>query len=111
MLTDEWLNNGEGLTRTRSSKNPSRTERIDNVHKTLTEFTLVIVSHRDVDTILVLNQLFTLLEGFVFKIETVFQQTLLQELTDIVKSDMYKMQPYRARCSEQWYRNVCPYVS
>ena len=27
MLTDEWLNNGEGLTRTRSTNNPSRSER------------------------------------------------------------------------------------
>ena len=94
MLTNEWLNNGEGFTRTRSTNNPSRTERIDNIHKSLAEFTLVIIPHRDVDTILVLDQLLTLLEGFVLKIETVFQQTLLQELTDIVKSDMYK---YRSK--------------
>ena len=88
MLTDEWLDDGEGLTRTWRTHDPCATERIDNVHPSLAELTLVVVPHGDVHAVFVLLQLLTLLETLVLKVESVFQQTFLQELGDIVKSHM-----------------------
>lgn len=41
MLSDERLDNGKRLTRTRCTNNPSRTERIAYVNPALSEFALV----------------------------------------------------------------------
>ena len=73
MLSDEWLNDGEGLTRTRSADHPGTSEGIDDVHPSLAELRLVVVAHGDIHAILVLNQLLTLLEGLVLEVETVFK--------------------------------------
>lgn len=56
----------------------------------MTEFTFIVVAHRDVDAVLVLDLLLTLYEGLVLEIEPVLQQTLLQELADVVKCHMDK---------------------
>ena len=88
MLTNERLDNWEGLTRTRSTYHPCTTERIDDVHPSLAELRLVVVAHGDIHAILILYQLFTLLEGFVLEVETVFEQPFLQELTDVVECHM-----------------------
>ena len=88
MLSDEWLNDGEGLTRTRSADHPCTSEGIDDVHPSLAELRLVVLAHGDIHAILVLNQLLTLLEGLVLEVETVFKQPFLQELADVVEGNM-----------------------
>ena len=90
VLSNEWLNDGKGLTRTRSANHPSTSERIDDVHPALAELRLIVVAHGNIHTILVLNQLFTLLERLVLKVESVFEQTFLQELADVVKGNVNK---------------------
>ena len=88
VLTDERLDDGEGLTRTWRADHPRATERIDDVHPSPAELALVVVPHGDVHAVLVLLQLLTLLKAFVLKVESVFQQPFLQEFGDIVKSHM-----------------------
>ena len=72
----------------RSADHPCTSEGIDDVHPALTELRLVVVAHGDVHAILVLNQFLTLLKGLVLEIEAVFEQSLLQELADIVEGNM-----------------------
>ena len=84
MLSDEWFNDGKGLTRTWCTYHPSASERIHDIHPSLAEFSLVIVPHRYVHTVLVLHFLLHLLEALVLEVETVFEQTILQVLGDIV---------------------------
>ena len=88
MLSDEWLYDGEGLTRARSADHPCATEGIDDIHPALAELRLVVVAHGDVHAILVLNQFLTLLEGLVLEVEAVFEQPFLQELADVVEGNM-----------------------
>ena len=90
MLPDERLDDGKGLSATRSADHPSSPERVADVHPSLAELSLVIVAHGHVDRILVLYQLRALLETFVFQIETVFQQAFFQELGDIIECHMDK---------------------
>ena len=90
VLTDKWFNDGESLTRTGSTDHPCATERIHHVHPSFTELALVIVTHRDVHRIFVLLQGLALLERFVLQIETIFQQSFLQKLRDVIQRYMYK---------------------
>ena len=90
MLPDEWLNDGEGLTRAWRAHHPCATERIDDVHPAPAELSLVVVPHRYVHAVLVLLQLPALLETLVLEVETVFQQPFFQELGDIVEGDMHQ---------------------
>ena len=90
MLPDERLNNRKSLTRTRSTHNPCASERIDDVHPSLAELTLVVIAHRYVHAVLVLLQFPALLEALVLEVEAVFQQALLQELGDIVEGNMHQ---------------------
>ncbi|EEB23790.1 hypothetical protein BACDOR_03755 [Phocaeicola dorei DSM 17855] len=90
VLPDKRLDDGEGLTRTRSTHNPCATERIDDVHPSLAELALVIIAHRDVHAVLVLLQLPALLKALILEVEAVFQQPFLQELRDIVEGDMHQ---------------------
>ena len=62
MLTDKWLYDAEGLTRSRSTDNPSATERIDNVNPSFAELRLVVIAHRYIYAILILYQFLALLE-------------------------------------------------
>ena len=88
MLADKRFDNGKSLAGTRCADYPCASERIADVHPTFAELPLVIVAHRDIDRILVLLQLPTLLKTLVFKIETVFQQSLFEELGNVVKGDV-----------------------
>ena len=88
MLSDEWLNDGKGLTRTRSADHPCTSEGVDDVHPAFAELRLVVVAHGNIHAILVLNKFLTLLEGLVLEVEAVFEQTFLQELADVVECDM-----------------------
>ena len=88
MLTNERLDDGESLTRTRSTNYPCSSEWIHDIHPTFTELTLVVIAHRDVYAILVLLQFLALLKRLVLEVETVFEQSFLQELGDIVKGNM-----------------------
>ena len=103
MLSDEWLNDGEGLTRTRSADHPCTSEGIDDVHPALTELRLVVVAHGDVHAVLVLNQFLTLLEGLVLEVEAVFEQPFLQELADVVEGNMDE---YRSKDGGQILRAI-----
>ena len=80
VLTDERLDDGERFTRTWRTYNPSASEWIHDVHPSLAELTLIVVAHRDIHAILVVLSLLALLKRFVFKVESVFQKSFLQEL-------------------------------
>ena len=54
VLTDERLDDGEGLTRAWRTHDPSTTERIDDVHPPPAELALVVVPHGDIHAVLVL---------------------------------------------------------
>ena len=54
VLTNERLDDGEGLTRTRRAHDPCATERIYNIHPSLAELALVVVPHGDIHAVLVL---------------------------------------------------------
>ena len=90
MLPDKRFDNGESLAGTRCADYPCASERIADVHPTFAELPLVIVAHGDIDRILVLLQLPALLKTLVLKIETVFQQSLFEELGNVVKGDVYQ---------------------
>ena len=64
--------------------------RVNYVDPSLAEFALVIVSHGDVDTVLVLYLFLHLFETLILEVEAVFQETILQVLRDIIKGDMDK---------------------
>ena len=59
----------------------------------MAELALVVVAHRDVDAVLVLDLLLALDERFVLEIEPVFQEALLEELRDVVQRDMHQHRP------------------
>ena len=90
VLADERFNDAECLSAARRADHPCAAERVGDVHPTLAELPLVVVTHGDVDGILVLLQLPALLETLVLVVEAVLQQTLLEELGDVVKGDVYQ---------------------
>ena len=90
VLPDERLDNGERLTGARRSDDPGPAERVHDVHPAVTELALVVVTHRDVHAVLVLDLLLTLFEGLVLEIEAVLQQSLLEELGYVVQGDMHQ---------------------
>ena len=90
MLTDERLDDGEGLTRARSADNPGASERVRDIDGALAELALIVVAHRDIDAILVVDDFLALLETLVLQVEAVFEQAFLQSLADVVKGDMDK---------------------
>ena len=90
MLADERFYDAERLTAARSSDYPCSSETVAYRHPSLAKFTFVIVPHRYIHAILVLNLLFALLETFILKVEPVFTQSLLDELRDVIQCNMYK---------------------
>ena len=90
MLTDERFYDAERLTAARSSDHPCSSETVTYRHPSLAKFTFVIVPHRYIHAILVLNLLFALLETFILEVEPVFTQSLLYELRDVIQCDMYQ---------------------
>ena len=87
-MPDKRFDNGESLAGTRCTDYPCASERIADVHPTFAELPPVIVAHGDIDRILVLLQLPALFKTLVFKIETVFEQSLFEELGNVVKGDV-----------------------
>ncbi|CUP49766.1 Uncharacterised protein [Segatella copri] len=65
----------------------------------------IVVAHRYVYGILVLHQLFCLLETLVLKIEAVFQHAISEVFGNIVKSDMDEYCSYDGCCHVE--PNVC----
>ena len=90
MLADERFYDAERLTAARSSDYPCSSETVAYRHPSLAKFTFVIVPHRYIHAILVLNLLFALLETFILKVEPVYTQSLLEELRDVIQCDMYQ---------------------
>ena len=90
VLTDEWLDDGECLTATWCAHYPGATERVHDIHPSLAELALIVVAHGDIHTVFVVFLLLALLKTLVFKIETVFHQSFLQELRDVVQGDMHQ---------------------
>ena len=90
VLADERLDDGEGLSASRSADHPRSPERVADVHPALAELALVIVAHGDVHAVFIFHQFRTLLETLVLKVEAVFQQTFLQEFRDVVQGDMHE---------------------
>lgn len=74
---------------------------IGDVNPSLTELAFIIVAHRHVNRILVLNLLLALLETLVLKVEAVFEKTLLEKLGDVVESHMYQDSPEDCGCHIQ----------
>ena len=88
MLTDERLYHRKRLSGTRRSNDPCPTERIGDITPAIVHTSLVIVYHRDVDTVLVVHQCLTLLEALVLEVEAVFTQLAVEVLSHAVKSLM-----------------------
>ena len=90
MLTDERINDTEGLTRTRCTQYNRPTERIDDVNPALVHLLLPVVNHRDIHRIVIGYQSFRLLERFVLEVEAVFTHLVVVILGDAVQSLMHQ---------------------
>ena len=90
MLTDKRFDNGESLAGTRCADYPCASERIADVHPTFAELPLVIVAHGDIHTVVIGLQILALFKTLVLEVETVFQQSFLQELADVVQGYMHQ---------------------
>ena len=104
MLTDIRLNDRERFTGTGCAHNPCASEWIDNINPTPPELALVVVTHRDIDGILVLDKFCCLLETLVLEIEPVFEHAVLEVFRYVVKGSMDEHCPY----DRHYYIN--PYV-
>ena len=122
VLPDERFDKRKCFTATRRSNHPCASETVCYIHKSFSEFSIVIVSHRDIHAVPVLYQLLALFKTFIFQIEAVFHQTLLEELRYVVQRDMHendtreggdhveddvqrqRVQPHSHRMAEQPYR-------
>ena len=68
MLADERVNDAEGLTGAGRSQDDGSTEGVDDVDPAVVQTLLIVVDHRDIDTVLVLFLVPALLEALVFEI-------------------------------------------
>ena len=98
VLSDEWFDDGESLTRAWRSHHPCASKGIDNVYPSLSKFTLIIVAHGDIHTVVIGLQVLALFKTLVLEVETVFQQSFLQELADVIQSDMHQYYTYDGCC-------------
>ena len=80
MLSDKRLYDTESLTRSRCSNYPCSSKAVAYRNPPLTEFTLIVVSHGDIYAVFILDFFFTLFKTFILEVETVFHQSLLDEL-------------------------------
>ena len=94
MLTDERINDTEGLTRTRCTQYNRPTERIDNVDPALVHLLLPVVNHGNVHGIVIGYQIFRLLERFILEVEAVFTHLVVIVLGDAVQSLMHQHGTY-----------------
>ena len=68
VLADEWVDDAEGLTGAGRSQDDGSTEGIDDVDPSVVQTLLIVVDHRDIDTVLVLFLVTALFEALVLKI-------------------------------------------
>jgi len=68
VLADERVNDAEGLTGAGCSQDDGSTEGIDDVDPAVVQTLLVVVDHRDIDTVLVLFLVPALLKALVLKV-------------------------------------------
>jgi len=102
MLTDKRLDNRECLTTTRSTDYPCSTKGVDDIDPSFAELAFVIIPHRNVHTIFIVDIIAHLLKTLVLKIEAVFQKSILQILGDVVKSNVAK------HCSDNRHDKIQP---
>ena len=72
MLANKRFDDGERLTRTRSTHNPRTAKRVNDVHPSLPELAFIVVAHGNIDRVFVLLLILTLLKAFVLEVEAVF---------------------------------------
>ena len=90
MLSDERLYDAERLAAARSSDYPCAPETVAYRNPSLAEFAFIIVPHRYVHAVFVLNFLLALLEALVLEVKAVFAQPFLDEFRDIIQCDMHQ---------------------
>ena len=83
LLFDEIIDDGIGLTATRSPQYGDRTERIDHVYPSFIPLLVVIETGRQIDRILVFQKPCFLHKGFVLLIEDIFHQVVLQQTAHV----------------------------
>ena len=90
VLPDERFDDAHGLAASRRPDHPCSSETVADIHPALAELALVVVPHRDIHAVPVLDQLLALLETFVLEVEAVLHQSLLDELRYVVQGDMHQ---------------------
>ena len=98
MLPDERLDDGEGLSASRRADHPCTSERVADVHPSLTELALVVIAHRNVHAVVVLHFFLTLFEALVLEVKAVFHQPVLDVFRDIVKCHMNQYHACQGGC-------------
>ena len=98
MLPDERLDDGEGLSASRRADHPCTSERVADVHPSLTELALVVIAHRNVHAVVVLHFFLTLFEALVLEVKAVFHQPVLDVFRDIVKCHMNQYHACKGGC-------------
>lgn len=68
MLPDERVDDAEGLTGAGRSQDDGGTEGVDDVDPAVVQTFLIIIDHRDIDTVLVLFLVPALLEALVVEV-------------------------------------------
>ena len=88
MLSDEGLYHREGLTTTWRSHYPCTSERIHHIAPAFSHSSLIVEDHRNIDAILILHQLLTLLKALVLKVKAVFTEFTVKVLGNGIKASM-----------------------
>ena len=86
MLSDKRLYDGKGLTTAWCAYDPSASEGVHHIAPAFSHPALIIEDHRYIDRILILYQLFTLLETLVLEIKPVFTQLAVKVLRNGIET-------------------------
>ena len=88
VLSDKGFYHRKRLTTTRCTDNPCTTERVHHITPSLAHPALIIEDHRDIDTVLVLHQLFTLLETLVLEVKSILAQLTVKILRNGIEASV-----------------------
>src|SRR5574344_3032811 len=88
MLSDEWVNDSEGLSRGWRPQHYCTSERIDDGDPTFVHLLLIIIDHRDIDGIFVFIEFFRLLKRFILEVKSIFAHTIIIVVGNTVESLM-----------------------
>ena len=88
MLSDEGFYHRERLTATWCSYYPCTSERVHHIAPAFSHSSLIVEDHRDIDAILILHQLFTLLKALVLKVKAVFTEFAVKVLGYGIKTSV-----------------------